>query len=144
MATNKKRKNAWRTPPWMGDCTQFLMLGHERRSSAAYLSLSTDARGLLLACDNEAWEIERGHECRKPKVTMPDGEETVMAWTFTMNRWKIINKYKLFPDKSRRTTNAFKELVDKGFIELIASGKSSRTSNIYRMIGKWKTYDSSE
>ena len=35
-------------------------------------------------------------------------------------------------------SNAIKELVEYGFIEIIGFGKNTRTANIYKFIDKWK------
>lgn len=62
-----------------------------------------------------------------------------------MNRAKYVKKYELYKDNNRaafhRDMNA---LIDKGFIDLVQSGKTNRTKSIYAFSSRWQDYTPNE
>lgn len=55
---------------------------------------------------------------------------------FVFNRSLYIDKYKLFSN-GEYFTKYCHELIQHGFIELVQSGKNTKTNNIYRFSTKW-------
>lgn len=58
---------------------------------------------------------------------------------FYMNRELWQNVYQLYsPNTQRHFYTDMQALIDLGFIELVESGKFSRTKNIYKLSDKWQ------
>lgn len=100
--------------------------------SPAWKSLTPKQKELYLVC-----KLQYYSEKKTPK---PEGKPENEAY-FTMNRHKFVKKYELYKDSYRagfhRDMNA---LINKGFIDLIQSGKTNRTKNIYAFSSRWQDY----
>jgi len=109
--------------------------------SIAYKDLSNDGRALLLACKREVWSVQVQPESKRPKMQQDNGEYKTGDFWFTMNRAKWSDKYNVFPKGSKdRAYAVLAELVKNGFIDVILSGRISRTNSIYAMSERWKNY----
>lgn len=100
--------------------------------SPAWKSLTPKQKELYVIC-----KLQLYSEKKPPKaVGKPDNEAL-----FTMNRHKYVKKYGLYKDNNRagfhRDMNA---LIDKGFIDLVQSGKTNRTKSIYALSSRWQDY----
>jgi hypothetical protein len=54
-----------------------------------------------------------------------------------MNKSKWKDLYKIYKSDNGQFNKDIKELIEGGFIELIETGKLTRTKNIYMLSDKW-------
>lgn len=64
--------------------------------------------------------------------------------TFSFNRHKWLEKYHIYSSDNGAFYRDRDVLIERGFIELIQSGKITRSKNIYRFSDKWKYIQNTE
>lgn len=76
---------------------------------------------------------------REPGRDFPNMEQLQGSDMFYFNFALASKKYGLYAAGSRREFyNDMKSLCEHGFIELVVSGKPTKSRSIYRFSGKWK------
>ncbi len=101
--------------------------------SAAWQSLNAGAKMLYMYCKAQYYG-----EKRKPKPDFRQLTEQEQQQCFTMNKSKWKDLYHIYTN-DRQFYKDMSLLIKSGFIELIESGKNTRTKNIYMLSDKWKT-----
>lgn len=77
-------------------------------------------------------------EKRKPKPQIIELSEEELNLCFTMNKAKWCKLYKIYANGGQeRFKKDMQCLIDNGFIDLIESGKNTRTKNIYKFSNRW-------
>lgn len=94
--------------------------------SPAWQSLTKNAQVLYLYCKAQYYA-----EKRKPKPQFRQLNETQQKMCFTMNKSKWLDLYHIYNSDNGQFNKDMKMLIDYGFIEVIESGKTSRTKSIY-------------
>lgn len=101
--------------------------------SEAFKALTKREKLLYLYCKLQYYGA------REPGRDFPDLEKLQGPDLFYMNFALASKKYGLYATGSRREFYAdMKSLCGQGFIELVASGKPTKTRSIYRFSGDWK------
>jgi len=100
--------------------------------SEAWRALTPAQAKLYLYCKAQLY-------AEKNKPITIDGE--TRDEYFTMNRHKWCRLYGLYKDNNREGFHrSMDALIEKGFVELIQSGKTNRTKNIYALSSKWQDW----
>lgn len=78
-------------------------------------------------------------EKKKPKPMIANIQEDEIRQLFTMNKSKWCKLYKIYCEGGQGNfAKDMRVLQEKGFIEVIENGKTSRTKNIYKLSNKWR------
>ena len=78
-------------------------------------------------------------EKRKPKPLVAELTDSELSRCFTMNKSKWCQLYNIYNDGNQASfIKDMNALIDKGFVELIESGKTTRTKSIYMLSSKWQ------
>lgn len=101
--------------------------------SPAWQSLTKNAQVLYLYCKAQYYA-----EKRKPKSKIRQLNETQQKMCFTMNKSKWLDLYHIYKSDNGQFNKDMKMLIDYGFIEIVESGKTSRTKSIYMFSSKWQ------
>lgn len=94
-------------------------------TSEIYYTMTDKQKILLLYM-----KLQMYAERKKP---IPDDKST---FTFPRNKW--LEKYHIYSSDNSSFYRDRDVLLERGFIELVRSGKNTRTKNIYRYSDKWK------
>lgn len=77
-------------------------------------------------------------EKKKPKPIVVQLSEDELKLCFTMNKSKWCKLYHIYKNGNQNSfIKDMKALVDKGFVELVENGKTSRTKSIYKFSNRW-------
>lgn len=61
---------------------------------------------------------------------------------FYFNQTKWLNEYKLYSEGNKKSFyNDIEQLISKGFIDCVSSGKTTRERNIYKYSSRWQKYN---
>ena len=61
---------------------------------------------------------------------------------FYFNQAKWMNEYQLYSEGNKKSFyNDMEQLIIKGFIDCVSSGKTTRERNIYRYSSRWQKYN---
>ena len=102
--------------------------------SDAWQSLTKNQQILYVYCKAQYYA-----EKRKPKPKLVELDDEQLSLCFTMNKSKWCNLYKIYKNGSQSSfVKDIKALVDNGFIDIVESGKNTRTKNIYRLSSEWQ------
>ena len=102
--------------------------------SDAWQSLTKNQQILYVYCKAQYYA-----EKRKPKPKLVELDAEQLSLCFTMNKSKWCNLYKIYKNGSQSSfVKDMKALVDSGFIDIVESGKNTRTKNIYRLSSEWQ------
>lgn len=105
--------------------------------SDAFMDLTHKQQVLYLFCKLQFYGK------RKPERDYPEYPELKGEDKFYFNWALVSDKYRLYPKSSNKNFSVdMHELIDHGFIELIACGKATRTKNIYKYSDRWKSWKS--
>lgn len=130
-----KRKESYVKKPFESDCTS------KDTSANIYVSmlmsenwqkLSKNAQILYVYCKAQYYA-----EKTKPKPFHRQLTEQEQKQCFTMNKSKWKDLYKIYKSDNGQFNRDIKELIESGFIELVETGKLTRTKNIYMLSDKW-------
>ena len=62
-----------------------------------------------------------------------------------MNRYKFVEKYKLYSDGNRKAFHTDMDaLIEHGFIDCVISGKQARMKSLYKYSDRWKKWGTPE
>ncbi len=101
--------------------------------SPAWLSLTKNAQVLYVYCKSQYYA-----EKRKPIPQVRQLNDTQLKMCFTMNKSKWLELYHIYNSDNGQFNKDMAMLVEYGFIEVVESGKTSRTKSIYMFSDKWK------
>lgn len=100
-------------------------------TSAAFIGLKHRQKVLYMYCKKQYYGT------RKPKADYPDIEKVQSDECFYMNL-SLAVKYGLYTRNGNKELYAdIKALVDAGFIEVVSSGKNTKTKSIYKFSDRW-------
>ena len=102
-------------------------------TSPAYFKLSNGAVRLYNYCKAQLYA-----EKRKPVPQIRQLNETQLSYCFTMNKSKWLNLYHIYNSDNGQFYKDMEQLIELGFVELVESGKTNRSKNIYMLSDKWK------
>lgn len=109
--------------------------------SKSWANLSGKQKELYLFCKSQYYG--QTHTDPKKFYTFKELEEGInnidISNRFTMNKRKVVDTFHLYTESSY-STHFYKDinkLIEEGFIEKLESGKSTRTSNIYKFSANW-------
>ena len=100
-------------------------------TSKSWQALSKNAQLLYVYCKMQYYA-----EKRKPKPEFRQLTEQEQKQCFTMNKSKWKDLYHIYTNDSQ----FYKDmglLIEYGFVELLESGRTTRTKNIYMLSNKW-------
>ena len=61
---------------------------------------------------------------------------------FYFNQTKWMNEYQLYSEGNKKSFyNDIEQLIIKGFIDCVSSGKTTRERNIYKYSSRWQNYN---
>lgn len=101
--------------------------------SDSWKALSKNAMILYVYCKEQLYAEKRKPN---PNPELKHLTEQEQARCFTMNRAKREDLYGLYSN-SNQFYKDMKLLIKHGFVELIESGRTTRTKNIYMLSDKW-------
>ena len=97
--------------------------------SKAWLSLTKNQRLLYVYLKMQYYSQKR----------KPDKENKEM---FFFNQTKWLNEYQLYSEGNKKSFyNDMEQLIIKGFIDCVSSGKTTREKNIYQYSSRWQNYN---
>ena len=97
--------------------------------SKAWLSLTKNQRLLYVYLKLQYYSQKR----------KPDKDNKEM---FYFNQTKWLNEYKLYSEGNKKSFyNDMEQLIIKGFIDCVSSGKTTREKNIYQYSSRWQDYN---
>ena len=97
--------------------------------SEAWLSLTKNQRLLYVYLKMQYYSQKR----------KPDKENKEM---FFFNQTKWLNEYQLYSEGNKKSFyNDMEQLIIKGFIDCVSSGKTTREKNIYQYSSRWQNYN---
>ena len=97
--------------------------------SKAWLSLTKNQRLLYLYLKMQYYSQKR----------KPNKENKEM---FFFNQTKWLNEYQLYSEGNKKSFyNDMEQLIIKGFIDCVSSGKTTREKNIYQYSSRWQNYN---
>lgn len=100
--------------------------------SQAFQSLNARQRILYVICKAQYYGK------RKPEKDYPEIDQFQGDDKFYLN-WSLVQRYGVYrPSMSSNFYADMKALADKGFIEIISSGKTHRKKTIYKFSDRWK------
>lgn len=106
---------------------RFVKIAWDMLQSKAWSELTLSQRGLY-------FEIKAEYLPEKSVkgVILPANDKNIM---FPSSKWKP-----LYKGNQRKWQEDRKALIEKGFIRLVESGRTTRTPNIYELSDDWKSY----
>ena len=97
--------------------------------SEAWLSLTKNQRLLYLYLKMQYYSQKR----------KPNKDDKSM---FYFNQTKWMNEYQLYSEGNKKSFyNDIEQLIIKGFIDCVSSGKTTRERNIYKYSSRWQNYN---
>ena len=61
---------------------------------------------------------------------------------FYFNQTKWLNEYQLYSEGNKKSFyNDMEQLIIRGFIDCVSSGKTTREKNIYQYSSRWQNYN---
>ena len=97
--------------------------------SKAWLSLTKNQRLLYVYLKMQYYSQKR----------KPNKENKEM---FYFNQTKWLNEYHLYSEGNKKSFyNDMEQLIIKGFIDCVSSGKTTREKNIYQYSSRWQNYN---
>ena len=102
-------------------------------TSPAWQSLTHNAQVLYIYCKAQYYA-----EKRKPIPQIRQLNDTHLKRCFTMNKSKWLDLYHIYNSDNGQFNKDMAMLIENGFVEVIESGKTSRTKSIYMLSDKWK------
>lgn len=106
--------------------------------SEAWQSLTDRQKNLYLLCKAQYY----GH--RKPNQDFKD-MESLDSLCFYLPRKMVITIYKAYkPSMERYLYKDMRVLEERGFLDLVASGRANHSKSIYRYSSRWQTWTNKE
>lgn len=97
--------------------------------SEAWLSLTKNQRLLYVYL-----KVQYYSQKRKPN------KENKEMFYFNQTKW--LNEYQLYSEGNKKSFyNDMEQLIIKGFIDCVSSGKTTREKNIYQYSSRWQNYN---
>lgn len=101
--------------------------------SRKWKELTKNAQVLYLYCKAQYYAEKKKPT---PKIKILTDDERRQC--FTMNRSKWQDVYEIYASDNGQFYKDMSLLVEKGFIQVVESGKTTRTKSIYRFSDKWR------
>ena len=97
--------------------------------SEAWLSLTKNQRLLYVYL-----KVQYYSQKRKPN------KENKEMFYFNQTKW--LNEYQLYSEGNKKSFyNDMEQLIIRGFIDCVSSGKTTREKNIYQYSSRWQNYN---
>ena len=97
--------------------------------SKAWLSLTKNQRLLYVYL-----KVQYYSQKRKPN------KENKEMFYFNQTKW--LNEYQLYSEGNKKSFyNDMEQLIIRGFIDCVSSGKTTREKNIYQYSSRWQNYN---
>lgn len=144
-----RQKKKWNARPFESIGETFVDLtGNLRKDSIAQLyesQLQSPAFMSLTARQKILWVYVKSQLYGKAKPRQADYEGLQIDDNCFYFNHALAVRYGLYAKSSRREFyNDMKVLCDRGFIEVVSSGKNTRTKSVYRFSCQWKYWKDNE
>lgn len=107
--------------------------------SNAWRKLTGNQKELYLFCKLQQFGESVNYEEHATDLEKENGEKQNLSDRFTMNKHKWCEMYQLYSEQNQnRFYKDMNALIENGFIELLQSGRTNKTKNIYKFSSKWK------
>jgi hypothetical protein len=106
--------------------------------SPAWKDLKPRERQLYLYCKSQYYGK------RKPSKDYPDIEAFQSAECFYLNLASVVNYGIYKRSGNKEFYSDMKTLAEHGFIEVVSSGRYTKTKSIYKYSSKWKNWKKTE
>lgn len=107
--------------------------------SKAWRELTGNQKELYLFCKLQQFGESLSYEEHATEIEKQNLEKPNLSDRFTMNKSKWCELYQLYTEQNaKRFYNDMKRLIELGFVELLQSGRTNKTKNIYKFSDKWK------